>query len=171
MPMNLMGAGIMAAPTVSPGIGRHFTFKEKIFSSITETIKKHDQLQDMGFVMHSIWSCYYLRERCMLRDVDVPLPKEKYDPINIKNSYFGGRTNAIVLHREFPPNSHGGYLDICSLYPYVLKYERYPIGHPTCFTNNFFPFFKVHCKGGCNLAISWALPCVKDGIGEYLISV
>ena len=36
MPMNLMGAGIMAAPTVSPGIGRHFTFKEKIFSNITE---------------------------------------------------------------------------------------------------------------------------------------
>ena len=36
MPMNLMGAGIMAALTVSPGIGRHFMFKEKIFSSITE---------------------------------------------------------------------------------------------------------------------------------------
>ena len=36
MPMNLMGAGIMAAPTVSPGIGRYFTFKENIFSSITE---------------------------------------------------------------------------------------------------------------------------------------
>ena len=36
MPMNLMGAGIIAALTVSPGIGRHFTFKEKVFSSVTE---------------------------------------------------------------------------------------------------------------------------------------
>ena len=36
MPMNLMSAGITAALTVSPGIGRHFMFKEKIFSSITE---------------------------------------------------------------------------------------------------------------------------------------
>ena len=36
MPMNLMRAGIMAALAVSPGIVRHFTFKEKIFSSITE---------------------------------------------------------------------------------------------------------------------------------------
>ena len=115
MPMNLMGAGITAAPTVSLGIGRHFTFKD---------------------------------------------------------SYFGGRTNAIVLHREFPPNSHGGYLEFCSLYPYILKYERYPIGHPTHFTNNFSPFFKVCCKGGGrDLAISWALPCVKDGIGEYLVLV
>ena len=36
MPMNLMSAGIMAAPAVSPGIGRHSMFKERIFSSITE---------------------------------------------------------------------------------------------------------------------------------------
>ena len=105
----------------------------------------------MGFVVHSIWTCDYLRERCMLRDDDVPLPKEKCDPINIRDSYFGGRTNAIVLHREFPPNSCGGYLDFCSLYLHVLKYERYPMGHPTCFTNNFSPFFKVCCKGDVTL--------------------
>ena len=35
MPMNLMDAGIMDAHAVSPEIGRHFTFKEKIFSSVT----------------------------------------------------------------------------------------------------------------------------------------
>ena len=35
MPMNLIGAGIMDALTVSPGIGKHSMFKEKIFSSIT----------------------------------------------------------------------------------------------------------------------------------------
>ena len=27
--------------------------------------------------------------------------------------------------------------------PYVLKYERYPISHPTCVTNDFSPLFKV----------------------------
>ena len=81
----------------------------------------------------------------MLRD-DVPLPKEKCDPINIRDSYFGSRTNAIVLHSEFPQNSKGAYLDFCSLYPYVLTYERYPIGHPIRVTNDFFPFFKVHCR-------------------------
>ena len=37
----------------------------------------------------------------MLGD-DVPLPKEKCDPINIRDLYFGGRTNTIVLHSEFP---------------------------------------------------------------------
>ena len=124
----------------------------------------------MGFVMHSIWSCDYLRERRMLRDDDVPLPKEKCDPINIRDSYFGGRTNAIVLHREFLPNSHGGYLDFCSLYPYVLKYERYPIGHPTHFTNNFSLSSRFAARGH-DLAISWALQCAWGDIGEYLILV
>ena len=73
----------------------------------------------------------------MLGD-DVPLPKEKCDPINIRDFYFGSRTNAIVLHSKFPQNSKGANLDFCSLYPYVLKYERYPI--------DFFPFFKVYCR-------------------------
>ena len=99
----------------------------------------------MGFVMHSIWSCDYMSERHMLGD-DVPLPKEKCDPITIRDSYFGGRTNVIVLHSEFPQNSKGTGVDFCSLYPYVLKYERYPIDHPTHFTNDFSSLFKVYCR-------------------------
>ena len=35
MPMNLMGASITVALAVSSGIGKHSTFKEKIFNSIT----------------------------------------------------------------------------------------------------------------------------------------
>ena len=108
-----------------------------------ETIKKLQQLWDMGFVVHSIWSCDYLRERDMLGD-DATLPTEKCQPLNIRD--FGGRTNAIVLHSEFLQNSKGVYLDFCSLHPYVLKYERYPVGHPSHVTNNFSPHFKVHCK-------------------------
>ena len=116
---------------VSPGIGKHSMFKEKnIQQHYIETIKKHQQLWDMGFVIHSIWSCDYLRERHMLRD-DVPLPGEKCEPLNIRDSYFGGRTNAIVLHSEFLQNRKGGYLDFCSLYPYILKYEiSYKSSHP-----------------------------------------
>ena len=44
MPMNLMGAGIMAALAVSPGIGRLFMFKEKYSAALQRDHKKHDQL-------------------------------------------------------------------------------------------------------------------------------
>ena len=40
MPMNLMGAGITAALAVSPGIGRHFTFKEKYSAALQRDHKK-----------------------------------------------------------------------------------------------------------------------------------
>ena len=52
----------------------------------------------------------------------------------------------LSLPKEFPQNSKGAYVHFCSMYLYVLKYERYPIGHPTCVTNDFSPFFKVHCQ-------------------------
>ena len=45
-----------------------------------------------------------LRERYMLGD-DVPLPKEKCEPINIRDSY----------------NSKGAYVDFCSLYPLCIE--------------------------------------------------
>ena len=32
------------------------------------------------------------------------------------------------------------------MYPYVLKYERYPIGHPIRVTNDFCPLFKIDCR-------------------------
>ena len=100
---------------------------------------------------------------------DVPSPREKCEPFHIRDSYFGGRTNAIVLHSEFLQNSKGGYLDFCSLYPYVLKYERYPIGHPSCFTKDFSPSSKFTI--GHILATSWVQISAQGGTGDYPILV
>ena len=43
MPMNLMDAGITDAHAISPEIGRHFMFKEKLFSSIMKPLRNHSQ--------------------------------------------------------------------------------------------------------------------------------
>ena len=52
--------------------------------------------------------------------------------INLKE-----RTNAINLKEEFSKETKGGYVDFCSLYPHVLKYEDYPVGHPIHINGNF----------------------------------
>ena len=54
-----------------------------------------------------------------------------------QDAYFGGRTNAINLKEEFSDETKGGYVNFCSLYPHVLKYENYPIGHPVHINGNF----------------------------------
>ena len=57
--------------------------------------------------------------------------------LRIQDAYLGGRTNAINLKEEFSNETKGGYVDFCSLYPHVLKYENYPIGHPIHINGNF----------------------------------
>lgn len=56
---------------------------------------------------------------------------------NIRESFFGGRTNNIQFLKECAGDEEIRYLDFTSLYPCVLKYMRYPIGHPKVITNNF----------------------------------
>ena len=47
-----------------------------------------------------------------------------------RNALFGGRTNAYQLYRCVEGGERILYYDFKSLYPYVNKYCRYPIGHP-----------------------------------------
>ncbi|XP_031355525.1 uncharacterized protein LOC116179786 [Photinus pyralis] len=47
-----------------------------------------------------------------------------------RNGFFGGRTNAIKLYHKTEDDEDIRYLNVCSLYPYVNKYAKYPVGHP-----------------------------------------
>ena len=59
--------------------------------------------------------------------------------LNPRYSFFGGRTNAIQLYKKIDPSLGESikYVDFTSLYPYVNKYKKYPVGHPTTITENF----------------------------------
>ena len=56
------------------------------------------------------------------------------DPLNPRDALYGGRTNATRLYCE---EGDMRYVDVCSLYPYVLKYKAFPVGHPEVITSNF----------------------------------
>lgn len=57
------------------------------------------------------------------------------DPLNPREAlYGGGRTNATRL---FCTEGDIRYVDVCSLYPFVLKYKPIPMGHPEIITENF----------------------------------
>ena len=55
-------------------------------------------------------------------------------PLNPRDGFFGGRTEAFSLYNN---NIKANYYDYTSLYPDRQKYCRYPIGHPTIITENF----------------------------------
>ena len=64
--------------------------------------------------------------------------------MNPRDAFFGGRTNATKLYHKTnegrnkeDPDEKIFYIDVCSLYPYVNKYGKYPLGHPKIITENF----------------------------------
>ena len=62
----------------------------------------------------------------------------KYQDVSfMRESFFGGRTNATKLKYVFKGNEEGKYADITSLYPSVNFYDDYPLGHPIHITSNF----------------------------------
>ena len=78
------------------------------------------------------------------------------DPINLRDCYFGGRTNGIVLYKKFTDGEKGKYVDFTSLYPDILKYRRFPVGHPERIIRNFDQLIIRPCEGNC-----FYHPCTK----------
>ncbi|RWS00566.1 uncharacterized protein B4U79_10504, partial [Dinothrombium tinctorium] len=65
-------------------------------------------------------------------------------PLNPRDAFFGGRVNALKLYKESSEEEEINYLDVISLYPFVLKYGRFPLGKPriikTFESNNIFNY-------------------------------
>ena len=61
------------------------------------------------------------------------------EPLEPRDAFFGGPTNATRLLYETQPNEKIQYVDFCSLYPWCNKYGEYPPGHPQIITKNFRP--------------------------------
>ena len=75
---------------------------------------------------------------------------EIVDPLKPRDALFGGRTNALKLYHKCEKDKKIFYYDFTSLYLYVQKYCKFPIGHPTILTENIDPLKKyfgiIKCK-------------------------
>ena len=85
----------------------------------------------LGIELHVMWECDF---NVMLRSngdlVTLSEELELLPRLDPRKAFFGGRTNAVKLYRVTEGTMKIGYLDICSLYPTVLKYDVFPVGKP-----------------------------------------
>ena len=60
---------------------------------------------------------------------------EHYKPLVPRDAYFGGRVNAVKLYYKCTGDEIIEYLDITSMYPYVMSASQYfyPVKVPTIF--------------------------------------
>ena len=112
---------------------------ERTFGELYEATKaKENMLFDQGYSLTIIWECQWER----LKETDASLKEflssiEITPPLNPREAFFGGRTNAVSLYAK-TDQSKGEqirYVDVTSLYPWVNKYGEYPTGHPEIITN------------------------------------
>jgi len=73
------------------------------------------------------------------------------EPPKLREGFYGGRCEPIKLNHDFKnTNSRGKYIDVVSLYPTVMFYDKYPVGHPIKFQKpmvfNVEWFDFVYCK-------------------------
>ena len=95
------------------------------------TLKKINQLQAAGFHVKVMWECDYLKAR-----KENPQLKEFVNtfelvsPLEPRDAFFGGRTEAITLYANAQDDETITYIDYTSLYPSINKYGLYPTGFP-----------------------------------------
>ena len=112
-----------------------------------ETMIKELTLKQLGYQLHTKWSCEFerdIQDSPAVQHIIKTLNIE--EPINLRDCFFGGRTNALKLYKSFKAPSKGAYCDFCSLYPAVLKYNTFPVGHPLRITSDFLPMESVPCN-------------------------
>jgi hypothetical protein len=102
------------------------------------TLKKKAYIQGLGMRYECIWE-HDFQQQCksnaQLSDFIKTL--DTVDRLNPRDSFFGGRTNASRLHYKVSEGEKVKYVDFTSLYPWVNKYARYPLGHPEIITSDF----------------------------------
>jgi hypothetical protein len=129
------------ADTVNPVNG--FTMGELY----EKTIKKHRDLERLGYRVHTTWECEF--DRQIAGDAEV---KNFIDSLEVtpalepRHALMGGRTNAIKLFHECGPGQKIFYNDFTSLYPDRNKNCCYPTGHPKIITENFGPLTLQNLK-------------------------
>ncbi|KAK4874279.1 hypothetical protein RN001_013639 [Aquatica leii] len=100
------------------------------------TQARADSIRNFGYELVQIWECKFkqlLNTNCNIRNFVENNNHLKNPPLNPRDAFFGGRTNAAKLYHKCNNLEKIFYFDITSLYPYINKYAKYPIGHPTIY--------------------------------------
>lgn len=91
------------------------------------------RLRQSGYTVTEKWECSFdreVREDPGMRNFFKSHPLLNLAPLDPRDAFYGGRTGNIACSYSVKDNEKIRYLDVCSLYPYVLKTGAFPIGHP-----------------------------------------
>jgi hypothetical protein len=127
----------------------HITFQ----GLYEQTILREKQLSALGYNIVHIWECEWESMKVENKDCEILQSCLKeikgFLPINPRNAFKGGRTETMQLRGKSINHAKIRYLDVNSLYPFVLDKKMFPLGHPVILSHiidtdisSFFGFVK-----------------------------
>ncbi|KAJ8911928.1 hypothetical protein NQ315_016269 [Exocentrus adspersus] len=97
------------------------------------TMAQAERLRNMGYVLIEMWECRFrkqLQENPCLKQYTESHRMLAMEPLNPRDAFYGGRTGNTHEYYKCKDDEQIKYVDVCSLYPWVCKYGKFPIGHP-----------------------------------------
>ena len=96
-----------------------------------DTQQRTRRLRQQGYTVVEMWGCDWARLKHTSPDIGTFVTNlDMTEPINPRDAFCGGRTNAVKLYHQATPSQKIHYIDVTSLYPWVNKTSIYPKGHP-----------------------------------------
>ncbi|XP_055387199.1 uncharacterized protein LOC129615842 [Condylostylus longicornis] len=99
------------------------------------TIEKSSRLRNLGYEVVEMWvfeSFLSTKQKEHLKNH----PLVNCTPLYPRDSFYGGRTGNTFSYYKCKHAEKINYIDVCSIYPYVCKYGKFPIGHPKLHIGN-----------------------------------
>ena len=93
------------------------------------TMRVLEDIKNAGYNLVVIWECDWKRLKNKKKlNSNVELFKRL--PLNPRDAYYGGRTNAVSLYKKVTGTEKIHYIDVVSMYPTVMSLPKYwyPIG-------------------------------------------
>jgi len=93
------------------------------------TMSRLEQITRAGYEVKVQWDCE-VDDAGIVDQKPELLMHPIVKPIPLCTRDAGGRTKAMRLHYKVQENETIKYVDVMSLYPYICKYFKFPVGHP-----------------------------------------
>ena len=126
----------MVVPNAIPETTKHAVNPDRTMEELWRATQvKENALRNHGYNLKVMWEHDW--DKLYQHDPNVKdfvTTLQLVEPLQPRNAFFGGRTGAVALHAVASEGEEIWYVDVTSLYPWVNKNARYPIGHPIIIT-------------------------------------
>jgi hypothetical protein len=114
--------------------------KQTMEDMYNHTLYRQKRLEEMGFTCISIWHHDFQQQLKTNPELKEFVENLDIEPrLNPRDAFYGGRCETFKLHHKVSQSEKIKYLDICSLYPSVMKMSTFGVGRERVITKDFGP--------------------------------